>query len=75
MKRADTSGAAIAVILGEDEIARGEATVKHLRAADMAHNQPAIAVDKLVDHLIDQIVGDDAHDHGHIHAGQHPTHH
>jgi histidyl-tRNA synthetase len=75
MKRADTSGAAFAVILGEDEIARGEATVKHLRAADMAHNQQAIAVDKLVDHLIDQIVGDDDHDHGHFHAGQHPSHH
>jgi histidyl-tRNA synthetase len=75
MKRADTSGAAFAVILGDDEIARGEATVKHLRAADMAHNQQAIAVDKLVDHLIDQIVGDDDHDHGHFHAGQPPSHH
>lgn len=75
MKRADASGAAFAVILGDDEIARGEATVKHLRAADMANNQQGIALDKLVDHLIDQIVGGDEHDHGHLHAGQHHTHH
>jgi histidyl-tRNA synthetase len=31
MKKADTSGAVLAVILGEDEAATGAATVKHLR--------------------------------------------
>lgn len=31
MKRADVSGARIALVLGEDEIARGEVGVKHLR--------------------------------------------
>ena len=31
MKKADASGAVIAVILGEDEAANGEASVKHLR--------------------------------------------
>ena len=31
MKKADASGAVIAVILGEDEAAKGEASVKHLR--------------------------------------------
>jgi histidyl-tRNA synthetase len=31
MKRADASGAVLAVILGEDEVASGEASVKHLR--------------------------------------------
>lgn len=30
-KRADRSGAALALVLGEDELARAEATVKHLR--------------------------------------------
>jgi histidyl-tRNA synthetase len=33
MKRADASGAVLAVILGEDEAASGEASVKHLRVA------------------------------------------
>jgi len=31
MKRADASGAVLAVILGEDEAANDEASVKHLR--------------------------------------------
>lgn len=31
MKKADQSGAAVAVILGEDEIEKGEVTIKHLR--------------------------------------------
>ena len=31
MKKADASGAVLAVILGEDEIAAGEVSVKHLR--------------------------------------------
>ncbi len=75
MKRADASGAAFAVILGDDEIARGEATVKHLRSGDMNNNQQAVAQDKLVDFLIDQITGGDDHDHGHLHAGQIHTHH
>ncbi len=76
MKRADASGAAFAVILGDDEIARGEATVKHLREADMANNQQAVAFEQVVDYLIDQIAGgDDEHDHGHLHAGQIHTHH
>ncbi len=76
MKRADASGAAFAVILGDDEIARGEATVKHLREADMANNQQNVAFAQVVDYLIDQIAGgDDEHDHGHLHAGQIHTHH
>lgn len=33
MKKADRSGAAVALILGEDEAARGEVTVKYLRQA------------------------------------------
>ena len=70
MKRADSSGADFAVILGEDEIAKGVATVKHLRDTDTEHNQHSVSLDTVVDHLIDHIVGDDDHagDHaGHIH--------
>jgi histidyl-tRNA synthetase len=33
MKRADRSGAALAVIIGDDEAARGTAAIKALRAA------------------------------------------
>ncbi len=76
MKRADASGAAFAVILGEDEIAKGEATVKHLRDAEIGNNQQSVAFTRVVDYLIDQIAGgDDEHDHGHLHAGQIHTHH
>lgn len=75
MKRADASGAAYAVILGEDEVAKGTATVKHLRDADPTNNQCEVAFDKLVDYLIDQIAGGDDHDHGHLHAGHIHTHH
>ena len=67
MKRADGSGASFAVILGEDEIAKQVATVKHLREADVQHNQHSVALDSVVDHLIDHIIGKD--EHGHDHAG------
>jgi len=69
MKRADASGAAYAVILGEDELARGEATVKDLRAAQ----QCAVALEGVVDYLVDQISG--AHDEHHAHDCNNPHHH
>jgi histidyl-tRNA synthetase len=75
MKRADASGAAYALILGDDEIAKGEATIKHLREAEMTTNQRPVPFDRVVDYLVDQIVGDADHDHGHLHAGQIHTHH
>jgi histidyl-tRNA synthetase len=75
MKRADASGAAYAIILGEDEIASGTAIVKHLREADMTNNQQSVSLEALTDHLIDRMIGDDDHDHGHLHAGQLHTHH
>lgn len=75
MKRADASGAAFAILVGEDELARGEATVKHLRSEDMKNNQQGVAFDKLIDYLIEQITGGDEHAHGHLHAGQMHTHH
>jgi histidyl-tRNA synthetase len=75
MKRADASGAAYAIIIGEDEIASGTAIVKHLRDADMTNNQQSISLEALTDHLIDQITGADDTDHAHFHAGQLHTHH
>lgn len=68
MKRADASGAAFAVIVGEDEIAKGVAIVKSLRADDQENNQTTVAFDAVIDHVVDQIVGADDHDHSeHIH--------
>ena len=75
MKRADASGAAYAIILGDDEIAKGAATVKYLRDADPSDNQRSVALEAVADHLIDHMTADDDHDHGHMHAGQIHTHH
>jgi len=47
-KRADRSGARIALVLGEDELARGEIGIKHLRDE---LPQEAVAVDRLVGRL------------------------
>lgn len=68
MKRADASGAAYAIILGEDEVANGVATVKTMRSAEIETNQATVAFDKVADYLVDQIVGADEHDHSeHVH--------
>jgi histidyl-tRNA synthetase len=66
MKRADASGAAYAIIIGEDEIANATAVVKNLRDASGEATQTAVAFDAVPDYLVDQIVGDD-HDHEHVH--------
>ncbi len=71
MKRADASGASYAVILGEDELARGEAAVKDLHEG----SQTAVPFEGLIDYLVGQISG--AHDHDHdenCDCGQ-PHHH
>lgn len=68
MKRADASGAAYAVILGEDEVAKGVAAVKTLRSDDMANNQTTVPFDTVADYLVDQITcGDDCADPTHVH--------
>ncbi len=68
MKRADASGAAFAMIIGEDEVTSESVTVKALRASDQASNQTTVGFDKAVDYLVEQIVGADEHDHSeHIH--------
>jgi len=63
MKKADGSGAAFAVILGEDEMANGTAAVKPMR--DMGAAQASVPFDDVVDYLVDQITGGGGgHDHG-----------
>jgi len=57
MKKADASGAAYAIILGDDEIAQGKASVKSLRADDVEQNQVSVALGDVVDYLVDQLVG------------------
>jgi histidyl-tRNA synthetase len=68
MKRADASGAAFAIIIGEDEVANATAVVKNLRGEAGAEStaQQAVDFDAVPDYLVDQIVGDD-HDHEHVH--------
>ena len=54
MKKADGSGAAFAVIIGDDEAATGEAQLKPLREAGSA--QQKLKVDDLADAIIGQLV-------------------
>jgi len=69
MKRANASGAAYAIIVGDDEIAAGTAAIKALRDSDGDSQQVAVAFDAVADYLVDQIVGDT---HGHEHIHYHP---
>jgi histidyl-tRNA synthetase len=69
MKKADASGAAFAVIIGEDEIKNGVVAVKSLReaAGEGAQQQASVPFDEAVDYLVDQITGGHDHDHDHVH--------
>jgi histidyl-tRNA synthetase len=68
MKRADASGAAFAVIMGEDEVAKNVVAVKAMRSDDVENNQTTVPFDALVHYLVDQIVGcDEQDDHVHYH--------
>jgi histidyl-tRNA synthetase len=53
MKKADASGAAYAVIIGPDELARNEAQLKDLRGSG---EQRAVALDDLLGTVIDALV-------------------
>lgn len=66
MKRADHSGAPLAVIIGEDELAHGEVTVKAMRQkdwsegdVDKANNQVRVALDDLAEHIMSQWADND----------------
>ena len=72
MKKADGSGAAFAVILGEDEVKNNVVAVKALRELDAAQQQNSVSFDEAVDFIVDQIVGGHDHDHDHEHVHYHP---
>src|SRR5690606_22403938 len=57
-KRADASGAQLAVIVGVDELARGEVALKWLRAGEAGTpgRQQPVALDRLTDVVVDAIV-------------------
>ncbi|MFZ2973686.1 MAG: histidine--tRNA ligase [Ferribacterium limneticum] len=57
MKKADGSGAAFAVIIGDDEASTGEAQLKSLRQAGT--EQRKLKVDELAEAVIDQIIDSD----------------
>ncbi|WP_034297696.1 histidine--tRNA ligase [Herbaspirillum sp. RV1423] len=67
MKKADASGAAFAVIIGEDEVMNATATVKTMRTEDGESKQVTIPFDGVTDYVVEQIVGDHDHDHDHVH--------
>ncbi len=48
MKSADRSGAALAIIVGDDEVAAGEATVRDLRQGG---HQDRVSLDDLIEHV------------------------
>jgi len=75
MKKADGSGAAFAVIIGDDEVANNVVAVKSLRAADAGEGgqqQASVAYDEAVEYLVDQVIGAHDHDHDHEHVHYHP---
>ena len=57
MKKADASGAPFAVIIGDDEAAAGEETLKHLRAnGDQANQQQRVSLDVLADVIMNSYI-------------------
>jgi histidyl-tRNA synthetase len=72
MKKADGSGAAFAVIIGEDEVKNEVVAVKALREAEGAQQQASVAFDEAVDYIVDQVIGGHDHDHDHEHVHYHP---
>jgi len=55
-KRADASGAQLAIIIGDDEAAANEVTIKPLRAEA---EQQRVALDELADRVGDWLYGAD----------------
>ncbi len=63
MKRADGSGASFAVIVGDDEVAKGAANVKIMRSENTENNQITVPFEDVVDYLLEQIAcGDECND-------------
>jgi histidyl-tRNA synthetase len=61
MKKADTSGASFAVIIGDDEANAGEVSLKPLRASgdgsnDQKREQKRVAVDRIADEIMNSFL-------------------
>ena len=54
MKKADASGAAYAIIIGPDELAKNEAQIKDLRGTG---EQRSVALEEVLEQVIDALVG------------------
>ena len=61
MKKADAAGAEFAVILGEEEAARGAAVVKALRAgaSEAFTEQRIVPLDRIADALVEALSSND----------------
>lgn len=57
MKRADSSGAAFAAIIGEDEAAANNVTIKALRADTTEGNQVTLPFASAVEYIVNQLIG------------------
>lgn len=75
MKKADGSGAAFAVIIGEDEVAKEVAAVKSMRGEANEQQQTSVPFLEVVDYLVDQIISGGSHDHDHDHDHGHVHYH
>jgi histidyl-tRNA synthetase len=75
MKRADSSGAAFAIIVGDDEMAQGSAMIKTMRGVAETSNQALVEFERVVDYLVDEITGNASSEHDHDHALCNHTHH
>jgi len=57
MKKADASGAAFAVIIGDDEASAGEVTLKPLRAnGEVQNEQKRVSVDQVADEIMNSFM-------------------
>ncbi len=60
MKKADASGAHVAVIIGDDEAQSGELTLKYLRTGQArAGEQKRVSVDQVADEIMDLFLNED----------------
>ena len=74
MKKADASGAAYAIVIGEDEAAANTVSIKSMRSEETENNQITLPFDSAVDYIVDQMTGEteensncDNPNHIHIH--------
>jgi histidyl-tRNA synthetase len=52
MKKADKSGAKIALIMGEDEVANNKVSIKYLR---QEREQETVSSDELINYLVESL--------------------